>query len=99
MDDQQQSAVLEELRKLRGEVRALKIVAMIGVGLMLLFGLAFAKEYSWFGDHTIAILRTIVTVAFIALAAWILWISVFGTHFYRGAKEALSKSAAPPGRE
>jgi hypothetical protein len=92
MDDQQHDALLEELRTLRGEVRVLRIIALGGVGLLLTVGLAVGIEYSWFNDRTLRVLWTILIILGACLALWLLWVSVFGTCFYRGAREVLAKS-------
>jgi hypothetical protein len=105
MDDQQHDALLEELRKLRSEVRALKIIGLSGAGLLLTVGLAVGIEFSWFNERTLRVLWTILIILGVCLAIWLLrfaiwllWVSVFGTHFYRGAREALAKNRVVPER-
>ena len=87
MNDVQQDALLEELRKLRREVSVLKRVAIIGACLLLILLIVVADLASWIGAGPA---RIVLSVSLGLLLAWILWITTVGKNFYKGAKEAMA---------
>ena len=86
MNDPQHDALLEEFRMLRSEVSVLKRVAIIGTCLLLILLIVVADLASWIGSGP---LRIIVSISFGLLLLWILWITIVGKNFYKGAKEAM----------
>ncbi len=87
MNDPQQAPLLEELRRVRSEVRGLKRVAIIGTCLLLILLIVVADLASWIGSGPV---RIIVSISFGLLLLWILWITIVGKNFYKGAKEAMT---------
>ena len=66
MDDFQQDALLEELRKLRGEVRSLRHVVFNGIIMLAVITAAVAFEVNWFKE---SLLGTTIGGSLV----WLLW--------------------------
>jgi hypothetical protein len=69
MDDPRQETMLEELRKLRGEVRALRVRLMWLTALLAAGIVAAATELNWYRDSLVAV----ILAGIFAGLVWIAW--------------------------
>ena len=67
MNDSQKDDLLEELRKLRGEVRALRHLVFNGIILLVIITAAVASELRWFKESFIG---TAIGAGFV----WCVWL-------------------------
>jgi len=68
MNDEQLEALLEEFRKLRGEVRALRHLVLNGIIMLAIITAAVASELKWFKESLIG---TAIGVGLV----WCIWIA------------------------